>query len=69
MVSGRIAEAYLRQREVVAVLITGAGEAEGSFGGSRVAGGGCGAGVLEVDGGGTDEGVAGGLVAIGGTFG
>ena len=44
----------------------GAGETEGSFGGSRVVGGGCGAGVLEFDGGGTEEGVAGGLVVIGG---
>ena len=37
----------------------GAGEAEGSFGGSKVVEGGWGAGVLEVDGGWTDEGVAG----------
>jgi len=44
----------------------GAGEAEGSLGGSKVVGGGWGAGVLEADGGGTDEGVAGGLVVIGG---
>ena len=44
----------------------GAGETEGSFVGSKVVGAGWGAGVLEVDGGGTDEGVAGGLTVVGG---
>ena len=43
----------------------GAGDTEGSFRGSK-AGVGWGAGVLEVDGGGIDEGVAGGFVAAGG---
>ena len=44
----------------------GAGETEGSLGGSNVAGAGWGAGVLEADGGGIDEGVAGRFDMIGG---